>query len=136
MTVPRSLHKTLGLLEYFTFGFGSMVGVGWLVLMDDWLGRGGPGGAMLGFLLGGALLLPIARTYARLVRDVPDAGAEIAYTERVFPPFLSFATGWVMVPPPTARLGTPAGNTQLWGIDLKLATPSTVAVAAAPSPAK
>jgi APA family basic amino acid/polyamine antiporter len=66
-------------------------------VMDDWLGRGGPGGAMLGFLLGGLLLLPIARTYARLVRDVPDAGAEIAYTERVFPPFLSFATGWVMV---------------------------------------
>jgi len=85
------------LLEYFTFGFGSMVGVGWVVVMDDWLGRGGPGGAMLGFLLGGLLLLPIARTYARLVRDVPDAGAEIAYTERVFPPFLSFATGWVMV---------------------------------------
>ena len=97
MTIPRGLHKTLGLLEYFTFGFGSMVGVGWLVLMDDWLGRGGPGGAMLGFLLGGILLLPIARTYARLVRDIPDAGAEIAYTERVFPPFLSFASGWVMV---------------------------------------
>jgi APA family basic amino acid/polyamine antiporter len=97
VTVPRSLHKTLGLLEYFTFGFGSMVGVGWVVLMDDWLGRGGPGGAMLGFLLGGVLLLPVARTYARLVRDVPDAGAEIAYTERVFPPWLSFATGWIMV---------------------------------------
>jgi len=97
VTVPRSLHKTLGLLEYFTFGFGSMVGVGWVVLMDDWLGRGGPGGAMLGFLLGGILLLPVARTYARLVREVPDAGAEIAYTERVFPPWLSFATGWIMV---------------------------------------
>jgi len=97
VTVPRTLHKTLGLLEYFTFGFGSMVGVGWLVVMDDWLGRGGPGGAMLGFLIGGLFLLPIARTYARLVRDVPDAGAEIAYTERVFPPFFSFATGWVMV---------------------------------------
>ena len=97
MTIPRGLHKTLGFLEYFTFGFGSMVGVGWLVLMDDWLGRGGPGGAMLGFLLGGILLLPIARTYARLVREIPDAGAEIAYTERVFPPFLSFASGWVMV---------------------------------------
>ncbi len=97
MTVPRALHKTLGLLEYFTFGFGSMVGVGWLVIMDDWLGRGGPGGAMLGFLLVGLLLLPIARTYARLVRDIPDAGAEIAYTESTFPPLVSFATGWVMV---------------------------------------
>lgn len=91
------LHKTLTTVEYFTFGFGTMIGVGWLVVMDDWLGRGGPGGAMLGFALGGLLLLPVALTYGRLVRDIPDAGAEIAYTEQVFPRFLSFAAGWVMV---------------------------------------
>lgn len=94
---PPALHRTLSTLEYFTFGFGSMVGVGWLVVMDDWLGRGGPAGAMLGFLLGGVALLPIARTYGRLVRAIPDAAAEIAYTESVFPPFLSFAAGWLMV---------------------------------------
>jgi len=74
-----------------------MVGVGWLVVMDDWLGRGGPGGAMLGFLLGALALLPIARTYGRLVREIPDAGAEIAYTERVSPRLPSFAAGWMMV---------------------------------------
>jgi len=74
-----------------------MVGVGWLVIMDDWLGRGGPGGAMLGFLGGALLLLPIAQTYGRLVRAIPDAGAEIAYTERVFPRGVSFAAGWMMV---------------------------------------
>ena len=87
----------LGTLEFFTFGFGSMVGVGWLVVMDDWLGRGGPGGAVLGFFLGAVLLLPIARTYGRLVREMPDAGAELAYAERVFPPFAGFAAGWMMV---------------------------------------
>ena len=92
-----ALHRTLTTVEYFTFGFGTMVGVGWLVIMDDWLGRGGPGGAALGFLIGGVLLLPIAATYGRLVRDIPDAGAEIAYTDGVFPRFLSFATGWTMV---------------------------------------
>ncbi len=74
-----------------------MVGVGWLVIMDDWLGRGGPAGAVLGFLIGGLLLLPIAATYGRLVRDIPDAGAEIAYTDGVFPTFVSFSTGWIMV---------------------------------------
>src|SRR6266446_3666433 len=74
-----------------------MVGVGWLVIMDDWLGRGGPGGAMLGFFGGTLLLLPIALTYGRLVRAIPDAGAEIAYTERVFPQPVSFAAGWMMV---------------------------------------
>jgi amino acid transporter len=91
------LRRGLTAVEYFTFGFGTMVGVGWVVLMDDWLGRGGPAGAFLGFLLGGALLLPVARTYGRMVAEIPDAGAEIAYTEGVFPPLASFAAAWTMV---------------------------------------
>jgi amino acid transporter len=92
-----ALTRALSPLEYFTFGFGSMVGVGWLVVMDDWLARGGPAGAMLGFALGGLLLLPVALTYGRLVRDIPDAGAEVAYTEGVFSRRASFGTGWIMV---------------------------------------
>src|SRR5262245_9040630 len=91
------LRGGLSTIEYFTFGFGTMIGVGWVVLMDDWLSRGGPGGGMLGFLIGGLLLFPIARTYGRLVERIQDAGAEIAYTEKVFPPFVSFAAGWTMI---------------------------------------
>src|SRR5215471_7962876 len=91
------LHHGLSTIEYFTFGFGTMIGVGWVVLMDDWLARGGPGGAMLGYLIGGLLLFPIAHTYGRLVQRIQDAGAEIAYTEGVFPPLVSFAAGWTMV---------------------------------------
>ena len=91
------LRGGLSTVEYFTFGFGTMVGVGWVVLMDDWLARGGPGGAALGFLVGGLLLLPVAATYGRMVRAVPDAGAEIAYTEGVFPAPVSFAAAWTMV---------------------------------------
>jgi basic amino acid/polyamine antiporter, APA family len=91
------LARTLSAVEYFTFGFGTMVGVGWVVLIDDWLSRGGPGGAMLGFLAGGLLLLPVALTYGRLVRAIPDAGSEIAYAEGVFPRSVSFAAAWTMV---------------------------------------
>ena len=96
-TSTPHLHGSLSVVEYFTFGFGTMIGVGWLVLMDDWLSRGGPAGGILGFLVGGLLLFPIANTYGRLVQRVRDAGAEIAYTERVFPPFVSFAAGWTMI---------------------------------------
>ncbi|HZT76258.1 MAG TPA: APC family permease [Vicinamibacterales bacterium] len=92
-----TLHGGLSTIEYFTFGFGTMIGVGWLVLMDDWLARGGPAGGILGFLIGGLLLFPIAHTYGRLVQRIRDAGAEIAYTERVFPPFVSYAAGWTMI---------------------------------------
>ncbi|MGE5359466.1 MAG: APC family permease [Bacteroidales bacterium] len=97
---PRTslhLHRSLTSVEYFAFGFGSMVGVGWLVLIDDWLGRGGPLGMVLAFLAGGLLLLPVARTYGALVVRLPDAGGEIAYAEGVFPPWLALAAGWAMI---------------------------------------
>lgn len=73
-----------------------MVGVGWLVIMDDWLTRGGALGALLGFLIGGSLLLPIGWVYGKLVIAMPDAAGEIAYTSAVFPRAISFATGWMM----------------------------------------
>jgi len=52
---------------------------------------------MLGVVIGGLLLFPIANTYGRLVQQIQDAGAEIAYTETVMPPLVSFAAGWTMV---------------------------------------
>jgi len=96
-STEQHLSRGLSLTEYFTFGFGTMVGVGWVVLMDDWLSRGGPAGAFLGFVAGGLLLLPVALTYGRVVSEIQDAGAEIAYTEGVFPPGVSFAAAWTMV---------------------------------------
>jgi basic amino acid/polyamine antiporter, APA family len=97
-TEPRlALARKLRTVDYFTLGFGTMVGAGWLVVMDDWLQRGGPLGAILGFALGGALLLPIGYVYGRMVMTMPDAASEIAYTGAVFPPGVSFATGWMMI---------------------------------------
>ncbi len=91
------LARKLRLTDYFTLGWGTMVGVGWLVVMDDWLLRGGPLGGMLGFAIGGSLLLPIGYVYGKLVSAMPDAAGEVAYTAKVFPRSVSFATGWMMM---------------------------------------
>ena len=64
--------------------------------MDDLLTRGGSLGAVLGFAAGGLVLLPIGYVYGQLVREIPDAAAEVAYTAKFFPPGVSFATGWMM----------------------------------------
>ena len=92
-----SLARKLRLADFFSLGFGTMVGVGWLVVMDDWLLRGGPLGAVLAFAIGGLALLPIGIVYGHLVRAMPDAAGEIAYTAAVFPRPVSFATGWTML---------------------------------------
>lgn len=91
------LARTLRLTDYFALGWGTMVGVGWLVVMDDWLQRGGSLGAVLGFVIGGVLLFPIGYVYSKLVVAMPDAAGEVAYTARVFPQSVSFITGWMMI---------------------------------------
>jgi basic amino acid/polyamine antiporter, APA family len=91
-----TLARKLRAIDYFTLGWGTMVGVGWLVIMDDWLLRGGALGAVLGFAIGGALLLPIGWVYGKLVVAMPDAAGEVAYTSAAFSRPISFATGWMM----------------------------------------
>ena len=91
------LARKLRVTDYFSLGWGTMVGVGWLVVMDDWLLRGGPLGGILGFAIGGVLLLPIGYVYGKLVMAMPDASGEVAYTARVFPQTVSFYTGWMMM---------------------------------------
>ena len=92
-----TLARRLRLIDYFSLAFGTMVGTGWLVVMDDWLSRGGSAGAILGFLIGGAVLFPIGYVYGKLVMAMPDAAGEVAYTAKVFPKPVSFATGWTMM---------------------------------------
>src|SRR3984885_5682544 len=92
-----TLARKLRLVDYFALGWGTMVGVGWLVVMDDWLLRGGALGAILGFAIGGAMLLPIGYVYGQLVMAMPDAAGEVAYTAKVFSRSVSFATGWMMM---------------------------------------
>jgi basic amino acid/polyamine antiporter, APA family len=93
----QQLARKLGLRDYFVLAFGTMIGVGWLVLMDDWLGRGGPLGVMLAFGLGGVVLLPVGWVYGEWVKRLPDASGEAAYTAQVFPPAVSYFTGWTML---------------------------------------
>jgi APA family basic amino acid/polyamine antiporter len=95
--MPAALARKLRLHDYFALAFGTMIGTGWLVLMDDWLGRGGPLGAALGFAIGGIILLPVGYVYGQWVKRLPDAAGEAAYTAQVFPPVVSYFTGWMML---------------------------------------
>jgi amino acid transporter len=94
-TAP-TLRRVMRAREYFTLAFGSIVGVGWMILLDDWLARGGPVGAMLAFLVAGIALVPVVCVYGRLAERMPEAASEVAYTGAAFPRGVSFATGWAM----------------------------------------
>src|ERR1700686_5114923 len=92
-----ALARKLRLHDYFALAFGTMIGTDWLVLMDDWLGRGGHAGAALGFAIGGIILLPVGFVNGQWAQRLPDAAGEAAYTAQVFPPSISYFTGWMML---------------------------------------
>jgi basic amino acid/polyamine antiporter, APA family len=92
-----ALARKLRFHDYFALAFGTMIGTGWLVVMDDWLDRGGPAGAALAFAIGGIILLPVGYVYGQWVKRLPDAAGEAAYTAQVFPPIVSYFTGWMML---------------------------------------
>ena len=80
-----TLARKLRVVDYFTLGWGTMVGVGWLVVMDDWLLRGGALGGVLGLPSVAPFLLPIGYVYGKLVRPCPTPPARSPTPPMFFP---------------------------------------------------
>ncbi len=54
------MKKTLSLWNFFTIGFGAIIGTGWVLQVGDWMVvGGGPVPAMIAFLLGAIFLVPV-----------------------------------------------------------------------------
>src|SRR3546814_6150982 len=95
MTTP-GLQKAISPIQFAIFGFGSVVGTAWVVLLGGWLLRAGPIGAMLGVVLAGAALALIAAMYAELASRFPQTGGEATYISAVFGKQSGFIAGWLL----------------------------------------
>ena len=59
--------RSLSLWNYFTMGFGAIIGTVWVLLVGDWMiVGGGPVEAMIAFVLGACFCCRSARRPARL----------------------------------------------------------------------
>jgi len=92
-----SLRGDIGHFQYLALGFGTMIGSAWVILLGDWLSKAGPGGAVLGFLCGGLVMMAIGSCYAELTAHLPEAGSEFIYAHRVYGRALAFVVGWFLV---------------------------------------
>jgi len=95
--VTTELKRTLGPVQFFSIGFGGIVGVGWIVYMGLWFSQAGPMGTTIAFLVGGLLMALIGLCYAEIGTMYPVAGAEAAYAYGAFGRPVSFLVGWAMV---------------------------------------
>lgn len=92
-----ALKPTLGPWQFFSYSFGCIVGVGWIVLLGNWLERGGPVGAAIGFAVGGVLMALIGLCYAEAAGMLPVAGGEMAFGLEGWGKGMGFLGGWMVV---------------------------------------
>ena len=77
MNVP-ALKSELGSLQVFTFGFGTIVGIAWVVLMGQLLGQAGLLGVFIGLSIGALMMGVVGLCYAEVGAHFPVAGGEVA----------------------------------------------------------
>ena len=90
------LKKDVSALQLFTLGFGSIVGVGWILLVGVWLEEAGSAGSMLAFFLGGLGMILVGLCYCAAARRFPAGGGEITYFHEFFGIGPAFAAGWIV----------------------------------------
>jgi amino acid transporter len=91
-----TLRRVVSFKSYVSIGLGAMIGMGWVVYTGQWLESGGPLGAVLGFAVGGLLLIPVGQVYAELTPAIPVAGGEMAFTYKAFGPAPAFLAAWLL----------------------------------------
>lgn len=91
-----TLSRSVRLPHYFALAFGSTIGSAWVVVLGDWLTAAGPGGAILGFAIGGIAIAAIGMCYAELSSRIPFAGGEALFALRTFGPRTAFTTAWFL----------------------------------------
>ena len=94
----QGLTKYLTPLGVWALAFGSAVGWGSFVMPGTtFLPIAGPLGAVLGILIGAALMLLIGVNYAYMMNAEPDAGGTFSYTKRCFGYDHGFLSAWFLI---------------------------------------
>lgn len=89
--------RTLGGFQYMAIAVGCMIGIAWITVLGEWLGRAGPLGAMLGFAAGGIVMAGVAACYAELTGMMPNTGGDVVFAHRVFGPDAAYLVGWFLI---------------------------------------
>lgn len=93
-TIART--RVVGRAGFFALAFGTMIGSAWLAVLGEWLRIAGPGGALVGFVAGAAVVIVIGLGYAELAARLPVAGGEFEYARTALGPAAGFAVGWFL----------------------------------------
>ncbi len=95
---PHGVRRTLSLWGFFNVGFGAVIGSCWLLLVGDWMVRGGgPTAVIVAFLLGMLLMLPVASVFGEIAAAVPFAGGPAQVVAKTYGERAAFVAEWAFV---------------------------------------
>lgn len=90
------LQKILQTRDIISLAFGAAIGWAWVVLSGEWLLTGGTLGAILGFVIGGVMVLFVGMTYSELCPAMPKCGGEHVFSMRALGYNWSFVCSWAL----------------------------------------
>ena len=93
MSSPSSIRRDVGPMALMFTGLGSIIGSGWLFGAWNAARLAGPG-AIWAWVLGAAIILSIALTYAELGAMFPETGGMVRYGHYSHGSLVGFIAGW------------------------------------------
>ncbi len=93
MSQEHAIHRDVGPMALMFTGLGSIIGSGWLFGAWNAARLAGPG-VVWAWVLGAAIIMTIALTYAELAAALPRSGGVFAYILEAFGPLPAFLFGW------------------------------------------
>ncbi len=92
----KTLKKEIKLRSLFMLAFGTIIGIAWLIVLGSWLSQAGSLCAIIGFVVGWAMMLLIGVCYAEVATMYPVSGGEAAYVYEMYGTGMAFAAGWAL----------------------------------------
>jgi len=94
--IKAQLLKGMRATQFYTMAFGCMIGVGWVVVLGDWLRHAGPLGSMLAFAMGAIAITFIGLCYGEIATMFPASGGEVLYAYEIYGLEACFAVSWLL----------------------------------------
>lgn len=91
-----ALSKGIRFRQLFGIGFGTMIGVGWMIVAGSWILTAGPGGAIVAFAVGALGVMVVGFAYAEMGSTLPFSGGEIVYVYEGLGTGPAFFIGWLL----------------------------------------
>ncbi len=89
----RKLRKELSLMDLFFMSMGAIIGSGWLLGVDKGAYLAGPS-SVVGWVIGGIIILFIALVYAEISGAIPRSGSIVRYPHLSHGGYTGFVLGW------------------------------------------